>query len=305
MRPFKYQAPTSIDAAVALLADQSRPARPLAGGTDLLVQLRRGLCQVDLVVDVKRIPELNQLSFDPAGGLTVGAAVPCARLCEHPDVQRSYPALIDAAAIIGGAAIQARATLGGNLCNAAPSGDAIPAMIVLGATCTVAGPGFTRTVPVETFCTAPGETVLGPGELLVSIHFPAPTPRSGARYLRFTPRREMDIAVAGAGAWVALSEDGSGSRDHAVIADARIALAAVAPTPLRPAAAGAALVGRAPTEQAFAEAARLAQEAAHPISDVRGTAPQRRHLVGVLVRRALRGAVDRARGDQPVAGKRR
>jgi CO/xanthine dehydrogenase FAD-binding subunit len=305
MRPFDYEAPTSIDEAVALLADQSRQARPLAGGTDLLVQLRQGLRKVDLVVDVKRISELNRLSFDPTDGLTVGAAVSCARLCEHPDVQQTYPALVDGASIIGGAAIQSRATLGGNLCNAAPSGDGIAAMIVLGATCTVAGPGTTRTVPVEAFCTGPGETVLGPGELLVSIHFPAPTPRSGARYLRFTPRREMDIAVAGAGAWVALSADVAGSADVAEIVDARIALAAVAPTPLQPAAAAAALIGSAPTEDAFAEAAKLAQEAAHPISDVRGTAKQRRHLIGVMVRRALRGAVDRAQGRQPATGKRR
>ena len=308
MKPFEYQAPTSIDEAVALLADQSMQARPLAGGTDLLVQLRQGLRKVDLVVDVKRIPELNRLSFDPADGLTVGAAVSCARLCEHPDVKQTYPALVDAAGIIGGAAIQARATLGGNLCNAAPSGDGIAAMIVLGATCTVAGPGTTRSVPVETFCTAPGETVLGPGELLVSIRFPVPAPRSGARYLRFTPRREMDIAVAGAGAWVELSGDGAAGGDNAEIVGARFALAAVAPTPLQPAAAAAALIGRAPTEDAFAEAAKLAQEAIHPISDVRGTATQRHHLVGVLVRRALRGAVDRAQGRprpqgrQPAAG---
>ena len=282
MKPFAYQAPTSIGEAIALLADTSKNARPLAGGTDILVQLRRELCEVDLLVDVKRIPELNRLSFDPAEGLTVGAAVSCARLCEHPGVQKAYPGLVDAASVIGGPAIQERATLGGNLCNAAPSGDTIPAMIVLGAACTV---------PVEAFCTAPGETVLGTGELLVSIHFPAPTPRSGACYVRFTPRREMDIAVAGAGAWVVLSED------HARTTNVRIALAAVAPTPLHLPAAGAALIGQAPTEQAFAAAAELAQAAAHPITDVRGTAAQRRHLVGVLIKRALRGAVSRAKGQ--------
>jgi carbon-monoxide dehydrogenase medium subunit len=300
MRPFAYQAPTSIGEAVALLADTSRNARPLAGGTDLLVQLRRGPGEADLLVDVKRIPELNRLSFDPTAGLTVGAAVSCAVLCEHPDVRRAYPALVDAASLIGGAAIQARATLGGNLCNGASSGDSIPAMIVLEATCTVAGPRGTRTVLAEAFCTAPGQTVLGTGEMLVSIHFPVPPPRSGACYVRFTPRREMDIAVAGAGAWVELSDD------HTTIADARIALAAVAPTPLLAEAAGTALVGKAPNEETFAEAARLAQEAACPISDVRGTAAFRRHLVGVLVRRALRGAVGRANGrhPEPVEGSR-
>ena len=290
MKPFDYYAPASIGEAVALLADTSRNARPLAGGTDLLAQLRRGLCEADLLVDVKRIPELNRVSFDPATGLTVGAAVSCAILCEHPDVRRVYPGLVDAASLIGGAAIQARATFGGNLCNGAPSGDSIPAMIVLGATCTVAGPPGTRTVSVESFCTAPGQTVLRKGEMLVSIHFPVPPPRSGACYVRFIPRREMDIAVAGAGAWVQLSDD------RTTIADAHIALAAVAPTPLLAEAAGAALAGQPPTEESFAQAARLAQEAARPISDVRGTQAFRRHLVGVLVRRALRGAVGRAKG---------
>jgi len=290
MKPFTYQAPASIGEAVALLADPTRHACPFAGGTDLLVQLRRGLAEADLLVDVKRIPELNRVSFDPATGLTVGAAVSCAILCEHPDVQRVYPGLVDAASLIGGAAIQARATLGGNLCNGAPSGDSIPAMIVLGATCTVAGPPGTRTVSVESFCTAPGQTVLRKGEMLVSIHFPVPPPRSGACYVRFIPRREMDIAVVGAGAWVQLSDD------RTTIADAHIALAAVAPTPLLAETAGAALAGQLPTEESFAQAARLAQEAARPISDVRGTQAFRRHLVGVLVRRALRGAVGRAKG---------
>ncbi len=289
MRPFAYCAPASIDEAVALLAREDGRARPLAGGTDLLVQLRRNQLEVDLVVDVKRIPELNQVTLDPAQGLTIGAAVTCARLCEHPGVREAYPGLVDAVSIIGGTAIQERATVGGNLCNAAPSGDSIPALIVLGATCTIAGPGGTRAVPAASFCTAPGAAVLGRGEVLVSIHLPPPMPHSGASYLRFTPRREMDLAVAGAGAWVATSEDRSR------IVDARIALSAVAPTPLFVGAAGEALVGQAPTEEAYAEAALLAQRAARPISDVRGTEAQRRHLVGVLVKRALRAAVGRVK----------
>lgn len=291
MRPFAYQAPTSIDEAVTLLADKARKARPFAGGTDLLVQLRLDLFEPDLVVDIKRIPELNQLSFDPAEGLIVGAAVSCATLCEQPDVLATYPGLVDAAAIIGGVGIQGRATLGGNLCNAAPSGDSIPAMIVLGATCAITGPGGKRTVPVEAFCTGPGQTVLSQDEILVSIHFPIPKPNSGAHYLRFTPRREMDIAVAGAGASMVLSDD------HIQIIEARIALGAVAPTPLLVEEAGAALIGQAPTEAVFVEAAKLAQAAARPITDVRGTVAQRRHLVGVLVKRALQGALRRAKGE--------
>ena len=290
MRPFTYQSATSVDEAITLLANKDKKTRPLAGGTDLLVQLRHHVVEADILVDVKRIPELNRISFDPAKGLIIGAAVSCATFCEHLDAQRLYPGLIDAVSIIGGAAIQGRATIGGNLCNAAPSADSIPAMIVLDGICSIGSPAGMRTVPVQAFCTGPGETVLGKGEILVSIHVPAPAPNSGACYVRFTPRREMDIAVAGAGAWIALSDD------HAKITDARIALAAVFPTPLLVEAANAALTGKSPTEQAFVQAAKLAQQAAQPITDVRGTEPQRRHLVGVLVKRALRGAVQRAKG---------
>ena len=289
MKPFTYQAPTSLERAIALI-EQGDHARPLAGGTDLLVQIRHGLLAPEVVVDLKRIPELAELVYDPSAGLTVGAAVSCARLCEHAAIREHYPALVDAASIIGGPAIRERATLGGNLCNAAPSGDTIPAMIVLGATCKVVGPGGARTVPVEEFCTAPRQTVLAPGELLVSLQFPVPLPHSGARYLRFIPRGEMDIAVAGAGAWLKLNEDDT------QIVRARIALAAVAPTPLLAVDAGALLCGKPPTEGTFTRAAQLAQEAAHPITDARGTAAQRRHLVGVLVKRALRGAAQRAKG---------
>lgn len=291
MKPFAYKAPTTLNEAVALLAEKNGKARPLAGGTDLLVQLRLNLHDLDLVVDVKKIPELNQLRFDPAEGLTIGAAVPAAQVYETGAVADNYPGLIDAATIIGGVAIQGRATLGGNLCNASPSGDAISAMIALGATCAIAGPAGTRQVAIEDFCTGPGKTVLKPGELLVSLHIPVPKANAGAHYLRFTPRMEMDIAIVGVGASVVLNEA------HTEITEARIALAAVAPTPLLAKAAAKSLVGKAPSEEAFAEAAKLAQEIATPISDVRGSAAQRRHLVGVLVKRALRGAVARAKGE--------
>ena len=290
MKPFRYQAPGTVAEAMAALA-QSSKARPLAGGTDLLVQMRRGALDLECLIDVKGIPELNTISYDPTGGLTIGASVSCARLCERADVRAAYLGLIDAVSIIGGAAIQGRATIGGNLCNAAPSADSIPALIVLAATCLIAGPDGRRSVAAEAFCTAPGKTVLVPGELLVSIHVPAPLPCSGASYVRFIPRHEMDIAVAGAGAWVRLSPDG------ATVVDARIALSAVAPTPLFVRSAGASLRGRAPTEDAFAEAASVAQEAARPIDDVRGLITQRRHLVGVLVKRALRAAAGRATGQ--------
>ncbi|TFG70084.1 MAG: xanthine dehydrogenase family protein subunit M [Anaerolineales bacterium] len=289
MKPFEYYAATSIQEAIALLNQAGRVFRPLAGGTDLLVQLRHGLRQTDAVVDIKRIPELNKLSYDPGTGLIVGAVISCARLCTAPDVRNNYPGLVDAASIIGGSAIQERASLGGNLCNAAPSGDSIPAMIVLGATCTIAGPEGIRTLPVEDICTNPGQTVLKKGELLVSIHFPPHPANTGAAYFRFTPRREMDIAVAGAGAWVALS------KDRQIIMDARIAMAAVAPTPLLVKQAGAALVGCEPDETSITKAAEVAEAFASPITDMRGTIAQRRHLVKVLVQRALRQAILRAK----------
>ncbi|MEM7033228.1 MAG: xanthine dehydrogenase family protein subunit M [Chloroflexota bacterium] len=291
MKSFAYQAPTTLGDAVALLAGQNGRARPLAGGTDLLVQMRLNLHDVDLVVDVKKIPELNQLSYDASSGLTIGAAVPCAQIYETADVTTNYPGLIDAAMIIGGKAIQGRATLGGNLCNASPSGDSISALIALGATCNISGPDGKRRVPVEDFCVSPGKSALGQGELLVSVQIPAPKPNAGVHYQRFTPRAEMDIAVAGVGAAVELSDDQS------QITQARLALAAVAPTPVLATAAAASLIGKAPTEETFSAAATVAQESINPISDVRGTAAQRRHLIGVLTRRALSKAVARAKGE--------
>jgi len=290
VKAFEYVAPMTVEEAVSLLAERGDRGRALAGCTDLIVQLRSGALDVDRVVDVKKIPELNAITYCPGEGLTLGAAVPCYRIVEHSDIVKAYPGLVDAVALIGGTAIQARATLGGNLCNAAPSADSIPAMIVLGTTCTIFGEAGKRTIPVERFCTGPGKTVLAQDELVVSIHFPAPVAHSGAYYLRFTPRHEMDIAVVGVGASVVLGAD------RASIATARFALGAVGPTPLYVEAAGAMLKGKAASEEAFAGAARLAQEAARPITDMRGTEAQRRHLVGVLARRALRGAVERAKG---------
>jgi carbon-monoxide dehydrogenase medium subunit len=285
VKAFDYAAPASLPEAVGLLASQPS-ARLLAGGTDLLVQLRSGRKEADVVIDVKKIPELNEITFSPETGLTVGAAVPCYRLTAHAAVQTHYPALVEVASWIGGTQIQGRASLGGNLCNSAPSADSIPLLIALGATALVAGPSGRRTIPVEEFCTAPGRNQLAPGELLVSLHIPAPAPHSGASYLRFIPRNEMDIAVVGAGASVTLTDG--------VITAARIALSSVAPTPLFVPAAGEALLNQAPTPAALEAAAQIAQEAASPISDMRGTAAYRRHLCAVMARRALELALARA-----------
>ena len=213
--------------------------------------------------------------------------MPCHRIYEDDAIAEAYPGLMDAATLIGGIQIQGRASLGGNLCNAAPSGDSIPALIAHHAVAEVAGPGGRRDVPVEDFCTAPGRTVLGPGEFLVAIRMPTPPANFGASYLRFIPRNEMDIAVAGAGASVVMDGD--------TVTAARVALASVAPTPVLAEEAGAALVGKEPTAEVLAEAAEAARAAARPISDMRGTAEYRTHLVGVLTTRALRNAIQRAK----------
>lgn len=288
MHNIDYIRPKSIDEAIGLLAENGDASRVLAGGTDVLIQLREHVFdQVNVVIDIKAIPELNQIDYDPQSGLTLGAAVPCYQIYNNSTITSAYPGLVDAASLIGGTQIQGRASLGGNLCNAAPSGDSIPAMIALGGIANIAGPNGKRSVPVEEFCTAPRQTVLQQGEMLVSLHFPAPAPRSGAHYLRFIPRNEMDIAVAGVGASVVLN--------NGTIESARISLASVAPTPLYVKEAEDALVGKPPTEDSVRAAAELAKEAASPITDMRGTADFRKHLCEVLTRRALLKAIERAK----------
>lgn len=290
MHPIEYKAPATLNEAVQLLAGAGQQGRVLAGGTDLIVQLREGRRpNVNIVVDVKKVPEVNELSFDAGRGLTLGSAVPCYRIYANEDVVRRYPALIDSAALIGGTAIQGRATLGGNLCTASPAADTVPTIIVLGGQCIIAGPEGRRTVPAEEFPVAPGRTALQDGELLVALHFPVPTPRSGARFNRFIPRNEMDIAVVNAAAWLQLDEDGQ------TVRAARIAIGAVAPTTLLIDEAADALVGQPATDASFRKAADVAMEASRPIFDMRGSIAQRRHLVGVMVRRALEGAAARAR----------
>jgi len=286
---FEYARPESVDEAVRLLSEHGEKARVLAGGTDVLVQLRGGFRSADWVVDIKAIPELNEIAWDDSSGLMIGAAVPCYRVYANEDVKKRYPGLVDAASLIGGTQIQGRASLGGNLCNAAPSADAVPAMIVLEATGRVVGPDGERTIAVEDFCAAPGKNVLKPGELLVSLHFPSPKPHSGAHYMRFIPRNEMDIAVAGAGVSVVL--------DNGNFASARVALASVAPAPLFVKEAGDALVGQPVNDESIQRAAEIAKQAAKPIDDMRGTTRYRKHLCEVLTRRALHIAVERARGN--------
>lgn len=292
MHQFSYAIPGSIRELLGLLSDNRRSAKILAGGTDLIVQMRSGAVTPDLVIDVKKIPEFTCLTISDLG-LTIGAAVSCRTLYEHQTVARTYPALIDSVTLIGGVQIQGRASIGGNLCNASPSADAIPALIVLHAKAIIKKTNGTRELPVEDFCTGPGASILVDGEALVSLQLPAPQKHSGARFLRFIPRNEMDIAVVNAAASVVLSDDGT----HFM--SARIAIGAVGPTPLLVREAGDSLQGKRVSTESIAAAAEIAKLAASPIDDMRGSIAQRFQLVQVLVRRALHGAVERAAGNNP------
>jgi carbon-monoxide dehydrogenase medium subunit len=291
MQAFDYVAPKSTDEVVKLLAGKNRDARILAGGTDLIVQLREGRRTAGVVIDIKNIPEFTQITFDSKDGLRIGAAASCGQICSDANVGKYYPGLVDGIKLIGGVQIQSRASVGGNLCNASPAADSTPALIVHGAVCNISGPNGSSTLPVEEFCIAPGMNAMKSGEFLSSISVPAPKERFGANYLRFIPRNEMDIAVVGAGASVVLSADGK------LFVSARIALGAVAPTPLLASDAGAFLAGKAVTRENIKEAALMAQAIAKPITDLRGTAEHRKHLCAVLVERALDNAIERAGGQ--------
>jgi carbon-monoxide dehydrogenase medium subunit len=289
VHPYQYHPATNLTEAISLLGRYGDRARILAGGTDLLVQLRADRFELDAVVDVKAVPELMELTLD--GGLTIGGAVPCYQMYEDAAIAKAFPGIIDAASLIGGIQIQSRASLGGNLCNATPSADGICPLIVHSAMATVTGVDGTRTMPVEEFCTGPGRNVLANGEMLMNVVLPAPPAHFGAAYERFIPRNEMDIAVVGVASAVTLNA--AGDR----IESARIALAAVGPTPIVAKQASDSLAGQPVTEESFAKAGEIAATEASPINDMRGTVDQRRHLVGVLTRRTLALAVERARSS--------
>lgn len=278
MHELHYDRPISLPEAVALLARDG--ARALAGGTDVIPQLREGRRTASRLVDLKHVPQLSRIERLPDGGWRIGAAARISRLAADAALAQEHAALIDAARLIGSLQIQNRASLGGNLCNAAPSGDAVPLLIALSATAEIAGPNGTRTVPAESVPTGPGRNSLAPGEIVTALLLPAKPERSAARYLRFTPRREMDIAIAGAGTMLTLDASGR-------IAAARIVLASVAPVPLRVERAEALLVGAPPGEALFAAVGAKAAQDSRPIDDTRGSAEYRRELVSVLVRRAL------------------
>lgn len=301
MRRFDYFAPDSLEQAVAILRERGDGGKLLAGGTDLLVQMKEAGLRPSYVVSLRRLRELRGIAFDEGQGLRIGAMTTMAEIEQHPVVQRRYPVLVDGARILGSVQTRNMATLGGNVCNAAPSADTAPPLLVLNAEADIAGPlagqapagqaGGRRQVPLEGFFSGPGQTVLRRDDILVGFLIPSPPPRTGAYYERHTLRVEMDIAVVGVAALVTLE------RDRDLIQEARIGLGATAPTPVRVSEAEVSLAGQPPSEEAFERASALAASAARPISDVRGSAAFRRHLVGVMTVRCLRQAVERARSQ--------
>jgi CO/xanthine dehydrogenase FAD-binding subunit len=288
MGAIEYTAPTTLAEALRLLARDG--ARPLAGGTDLIPAWRAGRWDAAEIVDLKRIPELIGIARD-GRGWRIGAATPCAAIGGHAALRAAWPGVVEAACLIGSAQIQGRASLGGNLCNASPAADSVPALIAAGATCVVARAAGDRVaereIPVAQVPAGPGRHTLAPGELVVAFRLPERAPRSGDAYLRLIPRTEMDIAVAGAGVWLTLDE-----RDR--IRAARVALGALAPTAIAVPAAGDALVGSALDVGATERLEAIVRAACRPIDDKRGTAVYRVRVAGVLAARAARIAYDRA-----------
>lgn len=284
MLELRYERPTSVSEAVALLA--AADACPLAGGSDLIPQLREGRRSSRLVVDLKHIPELTSVEALPGGGWRLGAATPIGALRKHAAFAAAHPALLDSAGLIGSLQVQNRASLGGNLCNSAPSADGVPLLFALDAQAEIVGPSGSRRIPAEQVPVGPGKTSLARGELLAALVLSPRAARSADRYYRFTPRREMDIAVAGAGVRIDLSDDDT-------ITAARIVLASVGPTPVRAVHAEAALVGNKATAKTFADAGTAAAAECRPISDTRGSVEYRRDLVAVLTRRALTDCASR------------
>ena len=288
MTELRYVAPRTLDEAVGAFAAAGSAARIMAGGTDLLVQMRSGMVRPGLIVDIKKIDEMMKIEETAEGGFCIGAAVSGMELAEHPRFGRAWPGVLEAVNLIGSKQVQGRASAGGNLCNGSPAGDSVPAMIAAGAICTIQGPNGRRELPVEKVPAGPGRINLTPGEILVSFTLPPRSPGSSDAYLRMIPRTEMDIAVVGLGASLTL-KDG-------VCTAARIGLGAVAPTALLVEAAGAALVGSKLDEAALEKAAEACRAACRPIDDKRGTIAYRVKTAGVLVKRTVAIAAKRAGG---------
>jgi CO/xanthine dehydrogenase FAD-binding subunit len=282
-----YKAPSTVEEAISILAGASGLAKVLSGGTDLLVQLRSGRTKPDLIVDIKKIPGMSGIR-ERDGAFVIGGATSCAEIGECDALQKAWPGVVEAANLIGSTQVQGRATLAGNLCNASPAADSVPAMIAARATCVVVGSKGRREVPVESIATGPGRTSLSKDEFIVEFHLPKCPPRSADAYLRFIPRTEMDIAVVGAGVSVTLDASGA-------CTDARVVLGAVAPTAILVPEAAAAMIGHKLDEKTLAALDQAARRACKPIDDKRGTIEYRTKVAGVMARRAATIAYERAK----------
>lgn len=284
-----YRTPQSIDEAISILSTADKPARVMAGGTDLIIQLKGLVNAPHVVVDIKKIPEMNSLIIDK-NELVIGPSVSCAELTAREDVKKVFPGLVESAYLIGSTQVQGRASVGGNLCNSSPAADTIPALIAVSASCTIVGPKGAREVAVEDFVTGVGQNCMEKDEILTAIRVKQPDAGTADAYLRLIPRTEMDIAVVGAGVSITLAKDGTCTQ-------ARVAIGAVAPTALLVPAAAEALIGTKLGDSDLKAAADAASAAASPISDRRGTAEYRTQVVGVLTKRAAKIAAERAKGN--------
>jgi carbon-monoxide dehydrogenase medium subunit len=285
----RYERPHSIEDAVGLLAAADGVAAILAGGSDLLVRMKGGFVEPDLIVDIKAISGLGEIK-ETVEGFSIGAAVPCAQLGESASLKREWPGVVEAANLIGSKQVQGRCTIVGNLCNASPAADSVPALVAAGARASIVGPGTRRMVAVETLPTGPGKTSLAKGEIIEAIMLDRRPPRSSDAYLRFIPRTEMDIAVVSAGVSLTLDEQG-------VVKSARVALGAVAPTVLLVEEAAAILIGTKADAATLERLAEACSAACRPIDDKRGTVEFRKKVAGVMAKRAAANAYARAGGN--------
>lgn len=287
MADLRYEAPATLQAAVALLAEASGPARVLAGGTDVIVQMETDLIEPELLIDIKKIPEVRQITVEN-GGFRIGAAVPGMEIVNHAALSQAWPGVIDGVRLIGSVQVRGRASIGGNLCNASPAADSVPPLVAAGAIARIVGPNGVREAPVETIPVGPGKTSLAKGEIIASFFLPPKPAHSGDAYQRFTPRTEMDIAVVGVGVNITLDAAGACTA-------ARVALGAVAPTVLLVKEAADILVGSRLDEATLDRLAKVASTACRPIDDKRGTKEYRIKIAGVLAKRTALQALERAR----------
>jgi carbon-monoxide dehydrogenase medium subunit len=285
----RYEAPTSLDAAVTLLTDAKGTAKIMAGGTDVIVLLHAEVIEPELLVDIKYIPEVTAIS-ESGGAYRIGAAVPGAVLCDHAGFSAAWPGVIEGLSLIGSTQIQGRASLGGNLCNGSPAADSVPAVIAAGATVNIIGPNGTRQALAEDIIVGPGKTSLATGEIVTSFDFPARPAHSSDCYMRLTPRTEMDIAVVGVGINLTLDDSGT-------CVAARVSLGAVAPTPLLVAEAANTLIGTKIDAAALDALGKAASAACNPISDKRGTKEYRIKTAAVMARRTAEKALERAKAN--------